>query len=405
MKKAMVVMLALVILLSGCSSTTKITTTKTAPVIPVIATVATTRTAVTTKLTENTTISSSTESIKQTSAIETSAISGEMSVHFIDVGQADCILLKQGSASMLIDAGNNADASLVVSYLQKQGITKLDYVVGTHPHEDHIGGLDNVINSFEIGKVILPNIQNNTQTFEDLLLAIQSKNVKITKPEVGQTFQLGSASFQILGPVAASYSDLNNYSVVIKASFGATSFMLMGDAEFESESQILAKGFDVHATVLKVGHHGSDSSTSSSFLKAVSLQSAVISVGKNNTYGHPTEGTLGNLLAVGINIFRTDIAGTIIATSNGTKVSFNTAPNGSVGVTEAAATTIKSTTASVIAIPTTNTAEVNKKIVYITATGTKYHRPTCSYLSKSKFETELSSAVANGLTPCSVCKP
>lgn len=197
-----------------------------------------------------------------------STLNSDMSVHFIDVGQADCILIKQGTSSMLIDAGNNADAPLVVSYLQKQGIKSLDYVVGTHPHEDHIGGLDNIIKSFDVGKVILPNAQNNTQTFEDLLLAIQSKGLKITKPQVGQSFQLGSTSFQILAPIGTSYADLNNYSVVIRLSYGSTSFLFMGDAEFESESQILSKGTDIHADVLKVGHHGSNSSSSPIFFKS-----------------------------------------------------------------------------------------------------------------------------------------
>lgn len=244
-------------------------------------------------------------------------------LHFIDVGQADCILIISGSGSMLVDGGNNADADTVVNYLRNKGIAKLDFVIGTHPHEDHIGGLDAVIDNFEAGRVIMPRVQSNTRTFEDVLEAIARKGLKITSPVPGTEYSLGKAKFTILAPNSEKYGDTNEYSVVIKLEFGNTSFLLTGDAGIPSENEMLSEGYDLQSTVLKVGHHGSKTSTSREFILAVRPQYAVISVGKNNSYGHPAEETLTRLREAGIVIYRTDESGTIVVTSDGASLTFD----------------------------------------------------------------------------------
>jgi competence protein ComEC len=247
----------------------------------------------------------------------------QLLVHFIDVGQADSILIQNGDHAMLIDAGNNDDADLVTQYLQKQGVKKIEYLIGTHPHEDHIGGMDGVINAFPIAQVILPHVTHTTKTFSDMVTAMKNKGYQATKPVVGDRYSLGDASFVILAPTAPEYEGLNNYSVVIKLSYGNTSFLFAGDAEKESEEEMIATGLDLSANLLKLGHHGSRSSTSAAFLQKVHPQYAVISVGKGNDYGHPHQETMKRLQSNGALVYRTDESGTIIATSDGQRITFN----------------------------------------------------------------------------------
>ena len=252
------------------------------------------------------------------------SVGDKLKIHFIDVGQADSILIQQGNNAMLIDAGNNEDSETVKNYIANQGIKKLDYVVGTHPHEDHIGGLDYVINNFQIGKIYIPKVTSNTKTFEDVVTSIKNKGMQVTETVPGDSFKLGEADCKVLAPNSASYEDLNNYSIVIKVTYKNNSFMFTGDAEAISESEMLKKGFDVKADVLKIGHHGSSSSTSNEFLKKVNPKYAVISVGKHNDYGHPHKETMKKLKDSGITVYRTDESGTIICTSDGNNISFNT---------------------------------------------------------------------------------
>jgi competence protein ComEC len=201
------------------------------------------------------------------------------------------------------------------------GINKFDIVIGTHPHEDHIGGMDAVINKFDIGTIYMPKVSNDTRTFEDVLLAIQNKGLTINTPLPGTFFTLGGdVKCAILAPNSSSYDELNSYSIVLKVSFDGKSFLFTGDAEADSEQEMLAKGYDLKADVLKVGHHGSTSSTSAAFLKAVSPKYAVICVGKDNPYGHPHQGTLNELNAAGVETYRTDLNGTIKFTVNGSNI-------------------------------------------------------------------------------------
>ena len=251
---------------------------------------------------------------------------GKLKVYFIDVGQADCILLVNNKSSMLIDAGNNEDGELVVNYIKSLGISKLDYVVGTHPHEDHIGGLDNVINSFEIGEIFMPETTTNTKTYEDVLNAIANKNLQITVPKIGDKFNIGTAEAEVLS-VKNDNVKLNNCSIVIRVVFGEKSFLFTGDAEEVVESKLKVK----ETTVLKVGHHGSSTSTSQTLLNKIKPKYAIISVGKNNDYGHPTKQTLKRLQDAGCEIHRTDEEGTILITTDGKDLKidhFETKTNG-----------------------------------------------------------------------------
>lgn len=251
---------------------------------------------------------------------------GIAEVHFIDVGQGDSILIEAEDSAMLIDAGENNMGSTVVSYLENHGIEKLDYLIGTHPHSDHIGGLDHVINSIPVEKIIMPEVVHTTNTYEDVLDAILDLKLSIIKPKIGNNYRLGPASFQIIAPNSPSYSELNDYSVGVKFTFQDTSFLLVGDAGEVSEQEMLDSGIDLTADVLKISHHGSEYSTSDNFLDAVDPTHAVISVGKDNEYGHPHERTLKALLDRNIQIYRTDKQRTVVFTTNGSTISANTEP-------------------------------------------------------------------------------
>lgn len=241
----------------------------------------------------------------------------ELSVYFIDVGQADSILVINKDEAMLIDAGNNQDGQDVVSFIKEKGITKLNYVIGTHPHEDHIGGLDDVINSdIKIENVFMPKIQTNTRTFEDVLDAVENKNLSITAPNKGDNFKIGESNCQVMTDSILDKNNLNLSSVVIRLEYGNNSFLFMGDSEEENEKTMIWPKTDV----LKVGHHGSNTSTSESFLNQVRPNYAVIMVGKSNNYGLPKERIIERLKNVNAQIYRTDERGTIKITSDGNNI-------------------------------------------------------------------------------------
>lgn len=243
-----------------------------------------------------------------------------LKVHFIDVGQADAILVQEGDQAMLVDAGNNDDGELMVRYLNQQGIKKLQVVLGTHPHEDHIGGLDDIIKHFPVERVYLPKVNHATETYQDVLRAMKVKELKATAASGGQSFTLGDAQVEILAPNSSSYEELNDYSIVSKISFGETAFLLTGDAGILSEQEMLTKGYDLRANVLKVGHHGSYTATGEKFLKAVNPQIAVISVAAQNNYGHPHRETLQRLKNSKVEVYQTAQQGTLVLTSDGKKV-------------------------------------------------------------------------------------
>lgn len=268
--------------------------------------------------------SSSTTTTSKTPSLQP----GQMRVCFLDVGQADSILVQMPNGrNMLVDAGNNDDGAAVVNYLRQYGVKQIDYLIGTHPHEDHIGGLDTVIKSFKIGKLYMPQVTSTTKTFEDVLKAVQDKGLKITPARAGvQIVNSGKLNVTMLAPNKAEYEDLNNYSAVIKVTFNQISFLLTGDAGEQSEAEmLLSSAISTQADVLKVGHHGSRYSTSEGFLKAVAPRYAVISAGAGNDYGHPHKETLEKLH--GIKVFRTDLNGTITFTTDGEKINVATEKN------------------------------------------------------------------------------
>lgn len=250
----------------------------------------------------------------------------ELTVHYLDVGQGDCILAECDGEYMLIDAGDNDQGTKIQNYLTKQGVKKLKYAVGTHPDADHIGGLDVILYKFACGTVMMPDMTKDTATYRDVVDTMKQKKYKNTVPEPGDSFKLGSAVCTVLGPTK-SYEDANNNSIVLMVEHGENRFLFMGDAEEEEEADILKSGADVEADVLKAGHHGSRYSSSKKFLEAVSPEYAVISCGENNSYGHPHAETLNNLRAMGVEVFRSDEQGTIVAVSDGSKITWNSAPS------------------------------------------------------------------------------
>jgi len=252
----------------------------------------------------------------------------QLVVHFLDVGQADSILLElPDGQNLLIDAGNRADGDLVVDYIKARGINRLDYVIGTHPHEDHIGGLAQVIHSFDIGRFYMPRVIHTSKTFEDLLIVVKDQGIKIKTARAGvNLIEQDQLKAYFLSPVRDHYDNLNHWSAVLQLIYGNTSFLFTGDTESINEFEMLTLSSKrTQADVLKVGHHGSDSSTTEHFLKALNSSYAVISVGKDNPYGHPSPVVLKRLQEHGVVTFRTDELGTIKCYSDGEKIRFDKA--------------------------------------------------------------------------------
>lgn len=247
-------------------------------------------------------------------------LNGKLVFFAIDVEQGDGLLIRTPNNSyIMIDAGSEKAEEYLNKFLGDSNIDKIDYVIATHPHEDHIGNLDYIIYKYNVKKVYMPRVTTNTKTFEKLMEAIKSKNLRIITAKAGQSFEVDGVKFEFLAPNKDKYEDLNNYSAVLKISYKNNKILLMGDAEKLSESEILKK-YDVKADIIKIGHHGSVSSTGKSFIKKVNPIYAVISCGKNNDYGHPHKETLELLNTLGIKVLRTDIDGTIIFAMDGENI-------------------------------------------------------------------------------------
>lgn len=324
-------------------------------------------------------------------------------IHYIDVGQADAALVLCDDSAMLIDGGNVADSSLIYAYLKEHGVEHLDYIICTHAHEDHVGGLAGALNYATVGVAYCPVRLHDTDAFSNFVKYLDEQNVSITVPEAGDTFNLGSAEATIIGPVKQS-DDTNNTSIVLRIVYGNTSFLFTGDAEREEEQDILDAGYTLSSTVLKVGHHGSANSTTYPFLREIMPTCAVISVGLNNSYGHPTEDALSRLRDAGVKVYRTDIQGHIICISDGENVSFSVSKNSD---------------ADTFGLPQNSIDNQNidndagsMEASYVLNTNThKFHYPTCSSVdsmkdsNKSIYTGSREEVISMGYSPCGRCHP
>ena len=250
-----------------------------------------------------------------------------LEVHYLDVGQGDATLIVCGDGAMLIDAGNNSWGDDVRDYLEYQGVEDLDYVIGTHPDADHIGGLDVVMEAFDCGTVIMPDYEKETKTYEEVIDVMNQKGLELTLPQVGTVYELGEAAFTIVAPQGDYGDNANDYSVGILLEHGENRFLFTGDAEEDSEADMLNSGMDLSADVFKAAHHGSRTANTEAFLERVDPGYVVISCGEGNSYGHPHAEVLNRLREMGIKVFRTDEEGTITATSDGSSITFNVPPS------------------------------------------------------------------------------
>ncbi|MEZ4358187.1 MAG: ComEC/Rec2 family competence protein [Eubacteriales bacterium] len=259
-------------------------------------------------------------------SVSVSSIAGdELLVETVDVGQGDCIIIKAPDGSVImVDAGEKSAIYNIVETFKKYNIGKIDLLIATHPHSDHIGGMQYFVESYPIDTIVMPKSDHSTNTYANLLKSIKDNDLKITEAKPGLNYQFGDVSIDILGPVSNEYDDLNNMSVVFKLTYGDTSFLFMGDAEEESEEDILNSGADLSADVLKAGHHGSSTSTSQEFLDAVSPSIVLVSCGVDNEYGHPHEEFLNRVSQKGCTLLRTDLNGNITLYSNGVDITTET---------------------------------------------------------------------------------
>lgn len=355
----------------------------------------------------------------QTAAPVTLPADSSLEVHYIDVGQADSALILCDGHAMLIDGGNVADSDLVYAYLKKLGVNQLDFVVATHAHEDHVGGLAGALNYAKADVALCPVTNHDSKAFNNFVKYLGDTAITVPKP--GDAYTLGSASFTVLGPINPS-NDPNNTSIVLKLVYGDTSFLFTGDCERDEEQDILGTKPDLRATVLKVGHHGSDTSTSYPFLREIMPQFAVISCGVGNSYGHPTEDALSRLRDADVKTYRTDMQGTIICKSDGKAVSFAVERNADIDTLDLAtadghygqankpasskpAATIDRNSSSVADTP-------NISASYVLNTNTKkFHYPSCSSAESIKagnrqdFSGTRDEVIAMGYDPCGRCKP
>ena len=328
---------------------------------------------------------------------KTAADSGSLKVTYIDIGQGDSELIETPDGkTMLIDTGESSESNKLDSVLQEHGITKIDVLIGTHPHTDHIGGMRHIVEEYNVGEIYMPNASANTKTFEKLLDAIEAADIPMYEAKSGVNISLGEyVECCFLGP-AADYADLNDASAVAMLKYGDTGFLFTGDAEETAEQDILDEyGNALQCDVLKVGHHGSSTSTSEDFLDAVNPTYAVISCGENNDYGHPHAETLSKLSSRNIQVFRTDLSGDITADSDGKSVTISAGGN-EVRSQAKAKNTAESKASN-------SSAE---ETVYITKSGKAYHKSeSCSGLRSSKniSAVTLEEGVERGRKPCSIC--
>lgn len=339
-----------------------------------------------------------------------------LTAYFFDVGQGDSeLVVLPGGETLLIDAGTSDAVQGLVDDIEWLGFDRIDYLVATHPHEDHIGGMPEVFDAFEVGEVWAPEVAHDTQAFEEFLDSVEDEGLSINAAVAGsRVYEGNGCTVDILSPSqGASYDDLNDWSAVVRVAYGSTSMLFTGDAS-AAVLEPLSVG---HVDVLKVPHHGSDTGTTPSLLSQLTPSVAVIEVGAGNSYGHPTQETVDELAAAGVHVWRTDQDGSVYAVSDGTSVSVMSTSGSVQSSTEIAAQEAAAQAAAAQAAAEQEAARIaaeqaaaaqaadpSSQTVYITNTGEKYHRDGCRYL-KSRIETTLGAAVAQGYEPCKVCNP
>lgn len=332
---------------------------------------------------------------------------GEMKVHFLDVGQGLSILVQSEGKTMIYDGGDKKTSRFVVAYLKDQGVTKIDYLISSHYDADHMAGLIGCLNAFDVKHVISSNYVHTSKLYKSFVKAVKSDGLKMQHPKVGKTFSFGSGSFEILAPAKIETNESNNNSVAIKLTNGQNSFVFTGDAEHESEAAMCVSGIDLSCDVLVPGHHGSATATSWDFLQKTVPEYAIISCGKNNKYGHPDKDTMDKLQSMGIQVYRTDKQGTIVATSNGTDISWSVEPcnDYTPGDENDRGTESAGTDSSADSGNTTASGDTSTEQVWVSATGSKYHRiNNCGRMNPNNARQETrAQAEAEGLEPCSKC--
>ena len=339
-----------------------------------------------------------------------------LEVHYLDVGQGDAVLIKQGDSAMLIDAGNNDKGTTVWSYLLSQNIESLEYAIGTHPDADHIGGLDVVLYKTDCNTIFLPACENDTKTYEELIQTIGQRNQAVVVPQQGETYSLGKASFQILTDTDKDYGEeTNDFSIAIRMVFGETSFLFTGDAGLEAEQDMLASGLTLSADVYKAAHHGADTANSESFLTAVNPTYCVISCGEGNSYGHPRAGFLNHMRSMGVNVFRTDEQGTIVAVSDGTNITFNCSPSTTWQAGEPTGSgqgnDAKDMELSEDLMDSQSNDGTAREKYILNTSSKKFHRSDCGSVAqmsdKNKQESDKSreELIEQGYEPCKNCNP
>ncbi len=342
-----------------------------------------------------------------TATPEPTPVTGDMAVHFLDVGQGLSIFVQSGGENLIYDGGDRGTSSFVVSYLQQQGVETIDYLISSHYDEDHLAGLIGCLNAFDVETVIGSDYEHDSDLYQSFIDTVSAEGLEIQHPEVGTEFQFGTGKFAVLSP-AEIVDDSNANSVAIKLENGQNSFIFTGDAEHNSEAAMCASGIDLDCDVLVPGHHGSATATSWDFLEATVPEYAVISCGTDNQYGHPDQDTMDKLQDMGINVFRTDKQGTIIALSNATNITWNTEPcnDYSSGDTSDVGTQPQVTAAPTqVPEPEVTEAPAQSETVWLSATGSKYHSiPDCGNMNpNSARQISRSDAEAQGYEACKKC--
>ena len=352
---------------------------------------------------------------RKTFTLETVSVTSGSSfeVYFLDVGQADSALVLCDGHAMLIDGGNAADSQLVYSFLKNHQVNRLDCIVCTHAHEDHVGGLAGALNYATVSTAYCPVTSYDSRAFESFVKYLDRQGVSITVPRAGDTFSLGSAQAQIVGPIRPS-DEPNNTSIVLRIVYGGTSFLFTGDAEREEEQDILEAGYPLNSTVLKVGHHGSDTSTSYPFLREIMPRYAVISVGEGNSYGHPAEAALSRLRDAGVTVYRTALQGEIHCVSDGKTVTFQVKRNAGADTLSPAAPiqpSQPSQPGQTVQPSQTSQADPAVREYVLNTNSHKFHYPDCTSVEKMSERNKLvrtdtrDAIIADGYEPCRICNP